>query len=196
MIFDLPKDPGFESVAFRAESAVAGAESGLTKSVQVYDWGGKRWQVTCRLPVMSARDGKRWEAKLLELNGRANTFRLFDALVMSPQGVASGSPVFVSSSGTSVTLDGFVANTLGQLLAGDWFQIGEKLYRVMTDADSDATGRVTFTTWPEVPSTLAPQTAVEVQCPTGEFRLVESPETNWRVDGLLDGFEFVALSEV
>ena len=196
MILTLPTLPGFVDVSIKPESAVAVSESSFSKKLQAYDWGGKRWMITATLPVMRPEHGREWEAFFLQLNGRAGTFFFHDPLIMSPKGVAKGEPVFVSSTETSVTVGGFSNSTPGQLEKGDWLQIRDRLYRVITRASSNASGEATFEVWPSVPPSVEEGDRVEVREPKGEFRLVEMPETTWRVDGLLASVEISATSEV
>tara|TARA_R110000796_G_scaffold173868_1_gene290823 strand:+ start:14190 stop:14780 length:591 start_codon:yes stop_codon:yes gene_type:complete len=196
MPLTLPAAPGFATFAIRGESVVASAESGFSKQVQVYDWGGKRWTVTASLPVMSLDNAREWEAFFRRLNGRAGTFYLHDAPIMAGRGAARGAPIVATVSGKTLNLTGFLASTVSQVAVGDWLQIGDRLYQAETQADADVTGAASLDVWPEPPSAVTAGDVVILLEPKGEFRLLDTPEIVYRTDGLAAGFEFVAVSEV
>lgn len=196
MILPLPSSPGFVSLAIKPESSVATSESGFSRKVQAYDWGGKRWNVTASLGVMSERDAKEWRAFFLRLNGKAGTFYLGDSAHGDPLGAALGSPTLSAFAGNSMSVTGLAPSVVEQLAAGDWLQIGDRLYTVLESVDSDATGAATFTVWPSVPAGTALGVPVIIRGAVGEFRLTGFPEQTSRLDKLQAGFEFVATSEV
>jgi hypothetical protein len=196
VILSPPDSPGFVAMAIKPESVVASSESGFSKKVQVYDWGGKRWTLTASLGVMNERDAKAWRAFFLQLNGRAGTFYLGDSAHGEPLGAALGSPVLSSFTTESAILTGLAPSVVEQFAPGDWLQIGDRLYAVTEKADSDATGACVVKLWPSIPVGTGTGSAVVTRGAVGEFRLTDFPEQASRLDKLQSGFEFSATSEV
>jgi hypothetical protein len=135
-----------------------------------------------------------WKAFAAELRGMQNVFQIGDPWGVTPLGVASGAPITNTTwSGsppvenvnhifsTVLYTSGWVPNTVGQLLAGDYIQIGYRLYVAVERVDSDATGLATINIWPslrEVPPDLTPLTLTNT---VGLFRLAANARS-WHGD--------------
>lgn len=72
-------------------------------------------------------DAGKWVATLLKLNGRQGTFLFGDRIRATPLGSAGGSPLVDGGgqTGQSLVTKGWPLSTDGNLLAGDWLQIGD-----------------------------------------------------------------------
>lgn len=97
--------------------------------------------------------------------------------------------VYVGTTGTAVTSEaqdagaqvlytnGWTASTTGILKAGDYIQLGSgasaRLYKVLSDVDSDPWGNATIYLWPILRGTATNGGSIVVTNPVGVFRLQE-----------------------
>jgi len=185
-----PSHTGVRSVELRAVNAVASQSSPFTFSRQVYDYGGRRWEADITLPPMRRTDAEQWIAWLVSLKGQYGTFLLGDPVCSTPRGSAATFPGLPlvnggSQTGDTLVIDGASANKTGWLKAGDYIQLGSgtsaRLHKVLEDANSDASGNVTLTIWPELRSSPSDNAAVTVSSAVGAFHLA-SNEVNWSVN--------------
>ena len=128
------------------------------------------------LPAMQRASAEAWHGFLLSLNGPWGTFTLYDPLARQPQGSAAGTPLVNggSQTGQSLITDGWVPSTTGILKAGDYIQIGQSLYKIMKDADSDGSGNATFDIFPRLRSSPVDNTPIITDTCRGIFRLTEA----------------------
>lgn len=80
-----------------------------------------------------------------------------------------------AQTGRTLTVSGFEASANNVLLAGDYFQLGTgsntRLYKVLNDVDSDASGSATLDIFPALRSSPADGDALILNNPKGLFRL-------------------------
>jgi hypothetical protein len=93
-----------------------------------------------------------------------------------PLGVASGNPVTSGATKGAEDLSGtgFTASVVGQLKANDKVQIGDHLYSVLQDVDSDGSGDATVKLWPPLREAYADATEVITENARGVFALTEN----------------------
>ena len=180
---------GIASVNLIARNAAALSQSPFTFAQQVQRNQGARWEADVMLPPMKRETAEPWIAFFLKLYGPYGTFLLGDPNASTPRGSAStapGSPVIngASQTGDSLAIDGLPASATGYLKAGDYIQIGtasdSQLYKVLEDADSNASGEATLTIWPDLRSSPTDGAPVTVNNARGLFRLSTS-ESNWSI---------------
>jgi len=187
---DFPDQQGTAGLVMRPMAAVASSMSPFTlqKEVQVHQ--GQKWNLLVSLPLMSRAEAEPWITFFLKLNSMQGTFLMSPSDAMTPQGVASGTPVVAGGGQTGQILQtsGWSVSTVNVLKAGDYLSIGSgeatRLYKNLNDVTSDAVGLATLDIWPrlrESPVDLAPITTTE---PKGTFRLA-SNEMPFSVDALL-----------
>lgn len=195
---DFPTATGIREIEWIGENTVASTESPWSKKIKVYDNGGKRWRVNITLPAMSITNARIWRAWFLSLNGMEGTFWLTPSLDATARGVATGTPLVNggSQTGQSLITDGWTINQTGILKAGDWFQLGNYLYQVLQDTNSDGTGNATFDIWPNLRSAPADNAALTVSSPKGLFRLSEIPAIPYTVNQLAEGIQFQAIEAI
>lgn len=108
----------------------------------------------------------------------------------TPRGTASssaGTPVVngASQTGDTLNIDGVPASQTGYLKAGDYIQLGSgltsRLYKVLDDADSNASGEVSLTIYPDLRSSPADDSTVVVSDAKGLFRLNTSAH-QWTIN--------------
>ena len=193
-----PTATGVREIEWISENSVSVTESPWSKKIKVYDNGGKRWRANLTLPAMTIANARVWRAWFLSLNGMEGTFWLSPTLDKTATGVATGTPLVNggSQTGQSLVTDGWTINQTGILKAGDWLQVGNYLYTVMQDANSDGTGNATFDIWPNLHSAPADNDAITVVNPKGLFRLVEMPTINMTVNHIVEGIQFQAVEAI
>jgi len=194
-----PSVGGISEITWKKESSVSTSESPFSKQLKVYDWGGKRLEATIKIAPMRVADAKTWEAWFMSLNGLEGTFWLTPSLDRVASGAASGTPQVNggSQSGQSLVTDGWSPSETGILVAGDWIQIGNYLYRVLKTVDSDVGGNATLDIWPCLAKSIpADDDYITVSNPKGLFRVVEIPTLKYDKNQLCAGFQFDAIEAI
>lgn len=179
------------------ESVVAVSTSPYTYVDQVYAWPGQRWHFQVQYSALSREEAEELISRLIALNGREGTLLVGDASARTPRGAASGNPVVdgADQSGNTLAVRGFTPSVSGQLKRGDYLQIGDgsaaRLYKCLSDADSDADGKAVLDIWPNLrPPAPADGAALIFNDAKGVFRLVEN-RIPWDVAGAMDwGIDF------
>ncbi len=192
---NLPTVTGIASIKWAKSASVIRSDGSFDLTPKVYDWGGKRWDVEVSLPPLTESQWRIWEAFFLSLNGPVGTFWLGPTLDKTASGVATGTPLINggSQTGASVVSDGWTISTTGILKAGDWVQIGNRLHRVLADADSDGSGDCTFEVWPTLVTSPDDDDPIVVTNPKGLFRLTEMPDLTQNVEQFAEGITFQAV---
>lgn len=179
---DLPSTPAPAKIRIYPRAIVAVGISPFTAAQQVYKHQGQLWQADITLPPMLRADAAPWIAAMLQLNGRYGTFRLGDSSARTPRGIATGTPLVKGASQTGQVLltDGWTISQTGILKQGDYIQIGDRLYMIMVDANSDGSGNATLDIWPRLRESPADNAAITTSNCKGLFRLT-SNEMPWDV---------------
>lgn len=182
----LPTD-GTRHVRIRQRSVVAVGESPYTLEQQVQAHQGQGWMIDFEYPPLARAASEAIVAALCSLNGREGTFLFGDTANKTARGTATGTPLVNGSSQTGYDLitDGWTAGVTGILKAGDWLQIGSsstaRLYKIMTDANSNGSGQSTLTLWPRLRSSPADNAAITISSPKGLWRLA-TDGFDWDID--------------
>ena len=137
---------------------------------------------------MTRDQAEDWISFLVSLRGAVGSFYLGDPAGTVPQGVATGTPLVngaqVAMSRTLVT-KGWTHSTTGILLAGDYLQVGtglqQRLYKNLTDADSDSSGNATLDIFPSLREGISDNQPITLTNCKGTFRLAGN-ERQWSVD--------------
>lgn len=182
---DLPSHTGARAVEFHAINTNAISRSPFTLASQTFDWGGEMWQADISLPTMARADAEGWIAWLLSLRGRSKTFLLGDPLGVTPRGSARNVDGLAvdgaGQTGFELSIDGAPASRSNYLRAGDWLQLGTgstaRLYKIMSDADSNGAGEVDLDIWPALRSSPADGASVVVENAVGVFRLASDAQS-------------------
>jgi len=190
----LPTITGVQSVNFIARNSVGTTASPFTYEQQVFKNVGQRFEADITLPPMSRVDAEVWNTFFIKLYGQFGTFLLGDPNSATPRGTASssaGTPVVngASQTGDTLNIDGVPASQTGYLKAGDYIQLGTtsnaRIYKVLDDADSNGSGEVALTIYPDLRSSPSDGATVVVSSAVGLFRLT-TPTHNWSIstDGI------------
>lgn len=178
-ILALPSDtiPGvcsLSSIDWNPQSKVGEVDAGFGYQSQVWDWLQSSWFGQVSLPPMTRWSSDAWSTFILECRGPVNAFMLGDPKNALPKGTPQGTPVVsgAGQTGYSLVTRGWRASQLRLLLYGDQLQIGYRLYRVLSQVNSDASGNATIAVWPNLRDQPADGAAIAVHNCKGLFRLV------------------------
>jgi len=172
----LPTIKSFKSIRLYTNNAVAVARSPYTFATQVQEFSGQSWSAEVTFPEMTRNEAEEFNAFLISLMGQKGTFYLGDPLAEQPRGVASGSPLVkgASQTGNELLTDGWNTSVTGILLAGDYIQIGQRLYKLLEDADSDGSGNATLQIFPRLAESPADNETIITDSCVGIFRLTDN----------------------
>lgn len=138
----------------------------------IYEYDGEGWIIDVSYPPLTRAEAAPFHAFLATLRGTAHTFLFGDTLMKTPLGAGGGTPLVNGADqygSESVVTDGWTADTL-VLKAGDFFAIDNRLYMVLQDVTSDATGNATIDIFPKLRN-HADDASIETDTPKGTFRL-------------------------
>ena len=193
---------GIAQISLIARDATALTQSPFTFKQQAQRSAGQRWEADISLPPMQRDTAEPWVAFLAKLRGPYGTFLMGDPNGATARGSASttpGTPVVngAAQTGDTLSIDGLPALATGYLKAGDYIQIGggsdARLYKVLDDVDTSASGEADLTLWPDLRSSPADCAAVVVANAKGLFRL-STPASNWSIS--TGGFYSIAFGAV
>jgi len=179
---DMPTTPGFTTSRFYLETNTQTFESPLTKDTQRMVLGGSRWVGSYSLPPMHRAQAAAWQAFLLKLQGRANTFNAYDPDKKSPLGAATGTPLVNGANQTGSTIiTADWGHSITALKAGDMFSFGE-LKMATADAITDSSGNVTISFQPPIRTSPADNTPIVTYKPTCTMILTDDAQASWDCD--------------
>lgn len=161
---------------FYAVCAVAVTTSPFSFRSQRQQFSGQYWGLEMGFPVLTREQAEPWIAFLLKLNGPAGTFLAGDPQGRTPRGVATGTPLVkgASQTGQSLITDGWTASTTNILKAGDYLQIGQRLYKNLSDVDSNGSGEATLDIWPALRDSPSDNESITLENTKGLFRLEDN----------------------
>lgn len=175
-----PTSFGFSSFMYGIDNAIAVAESEFTFEAQVQEHQGVAWEISGSMELLNREQAEEYNAFIAALSGRKGTFLCGPAGSGTARGIATGTPLVKGASQTGQTLltDGWTISQTGILLAGDFFQLGSgstaKLYKVVSDVNSDGSGNATIDFAPKIVTAPADNAAITVINPVGVFRMKEN----------------------
>ena len=181
-----PTAAGIERISFTHIHSVALLRSPWSFATQTQDNQGKMFGVEVTIAPCKRAQAAPWIAFLASLKGPFGTFLLpVEKHAQAPMGVATGTPLVFGSRPSgfeSIQIDGWTAGVTNILQAGDYLQIGNRLYQVLQDANSNGSGFCEVEVFPSVRETLADNAAVITSNPKGLFRLDSSEVATYETD--------------
>lgn len=178
----MPTNPAPSRVEFSYLTNVAIAESPFTFQSQKQVHPGKKLLATITLPPMKREQAQVWDGFFTSLNGPEGTFYLGDPKAETPLGNAGGTPKVngANQAGGSLVTDGWDASITGILKSGDYIQVGNRLYKIKQDANSDGSGNATLDIFPDIRSPApADNDTIITQACVGIFQLLENHVPLW-----------------
>jgi hypothetical protein len=177
-ILALPTTPAPKSIELGMNDTNAMSRSPFSGATQVQAWpGADWWDASIALPQMVAADAAVWSAFLAECRGILNVFYLSDPTYTGPKGTVKGAPVVNgvnNAMSTQLNTRGWTPSSFRLLLPGDYFQLGDRLHRVLDALNSDANGDATISIWPSIREATTDGQAINLNKPQGLFRLVDN----------------------
>jgi len=172
-----------QAVTWRPVSIVAQAISLMTGQRQVQPLQGQYWECDITLPPLLRQEAQAVAAFMTALNGKQGTFYYGPILEGKPLGVATGTPLVkgANQSGQDLITDGWAPSVTSILKAGDFIQIGQSLYRLLSHANSDNSGNATLTVFPNLRAGTPDNAPIITQYPKGVFYLTSDP--SYDIDG-------------
>jgi hypothetical protein len=168
---------GPNNIVITPTSVVGVDHSPYTLKSQVQVYPGQMWKADVTLAPMRKDFAEQWVAFFLALNGQQGTFLLGDPNSLAPRGVATGTPVVTgtpASGQNQLPTGGWTPNVTNILKAGDWIQLGTTnphLHKNLFNANSDSSGNVTLTLWPNLRIAPTAGDALTLTNTVGQFRL-------------------------
>ena len=158
LVPDMPSTPALRDIQWSFEDAVGVTRSEFTGQDQSQRWpGADSWSGMANWPPRTQPQADARIAWLMGLRGMAYGFMLGDPLKPTPRGTVAGSPhVDNTQNGGNPAMAqqlgtaGWTASAAGVLRAGDYFQRGYRLNRVVYDVTADASGNALITCWPSL----------------------------------------------
>jgi hypothetical protein len=173
---NMPTSPGIVSVTMSQSSAVSISESPWSYASEVQVHAGQRWIAQVTLPVMDRAEAEAWQCFLLRLNGMAGTFYLGDFLAPEPRGNWSGNPLVdgANQSGQVLNLKGLAVGAT--IETGDYFQIGQRLYKNISESTvvADGSGECSLDIFPRLRESPSDGQSIITYAPKGLFRMAEN----------------------
>lgn len=178
-----PTTPAYRSCTFRMVSKTIANTSPFTGHQQITAFPGQYWEADLELPLMNRTQAAAWQAWLAALNGSEGFFPLGDPDAKSPRGSGLGTPLVngAGQTGQDLITDGWNASQTGVLLAGDYIQIDNNLYMVLSDVNSDGAGNATLSLFPKIRVAHSDNAPITANNTTGHFRLTDQVRS-WQAD--------------
>ena len=201
----IPTTIGIEQISLRAVNAVARTESPFSFYEQVVQHAGQKWEASVSIPALRSDVMEEWVAFLVSLKGQYGTFTMGDPNLATPRGTAADTPgtplvAGASQTGSELAIDGLPLSETGYLLPGDYIQLGtgttSRLYKVLTQVDSDGAGAATLDIWPDIITAPSDNATVVVSNTVGLWRL-KNNVGEWTINNSnAYGLSFEAVSVV
>jgi hypothetical protein len=178
---DVPGSPRPNALTLTQQSTTGVVTSPFTGTTQIVEWPAEWWVMQLAFPPMKRTDAEAWIAFLQSMRGMSGTFLYGDPSYQGARGVATGTPLVngANAAGSkTLATKGWTASQTGILKAGDYLQVGTgastRLYKVLVDADSDATGNATLDIFPRLREALSDSASITLTNPRGTFRLMDN----------------------
>lgn len=151
--------------------------SPFTFATQAQQHQGQLWSAEVGVGGATSRaKAEPWIAFLSQLMGTYGTFLMGDPMGKTPMGAATGTPTVngAGQTGNTLATGGWTADTGNILMAGDYIQIGQRLYKVLNNHNTNSGGGTTLDIWPRLRESPANGATIITSNTVGLFRLADS----------------------
>lgn len=171
-------------ISISAATAVTASRSSFSYVTQIQRFSGQIWFAEVVLPPMNREQVEDWSVFLLKLNGKEGTFLLADPSKATPRGSVPGTPLVkgANQTGNSLITDGWTPSQTNILKTGDLIAIGQRMYTVLGNVNSNGSGEATFDIWPRLRSSPADNAAITTSNCSTIFRLSSNSNTIYNVN--------------
>ena len=169
----LPLD-GFSWTNF---NAVGMRRSPFTYATQKQQHQGQMWAAEVNIVGHTDRTlAEAWQAFLAQLMGPWGTFLMGDPRGKTLMGSGGGTPRVngAGQTGNTIATDGWPTSASNVVKAGDYLQIGQRLYKVLNDHNTNSSGETTIDIWPRLRESPADNALIETSNTVGLFMLADS----------------------
>lgn len=176
---NLPTNVRPATITIYADTVNSVSVSPYTLKQQIHSFDGDQWKAEITLPQMKREKAQEWVAFLTKLKGAEGTFLLGDSVGITPLGVATGTPQINGNQSKGInTLNtkGWTASVTGILKAGDFIQVGNRLYMNLQDVNSDGAGDAVLDIFPRLREAVVNSDTIITERAKGLFRLVDSSQ--------------------
>lgn len=183
-ILQHPTTPGFTELNLGIQSVVGITRSPFTGSQQAIKWPGSWWEAQVALPWMTRAQAEEWIAFILNCDGPFRKFKLGDPTGKIPRGAGAGSAPQVDGAGQGgsiISTKNWPINLVNALVAGDYLEIEDHLYKVTYPEDTDGAGKATFDIRPPLRTNPADGQPIIISNCKGIFRM-KNNQNPWRID--------------
>lgn len=181
----IPTTLGIDRLAWTNFNAVGMLRSPFTFATQAQAHQGQLWAAEVGVALTTDRTkAEPWIAFLTQLMGQTGTFLMGDPRCRTPLGVVTGTPLVngASQTGNTIATDGWTINTTNILKAGDFIQIGQRLYKVLNNHNTNGSGQTTLDIWPRLRESPADNATIITSNTVGLFRLAGSEIKTLEID--------------
>lgn len=191
---DIPTVSGVKSITFYSDFVMQTSESPWSYQRQTFTSTGDRWRASVELPSMTRAQAGQWQGMLLNLQGGYNSFLFGDVFNPTPLGSIAGSPRVNGADqiGRTLITDGWDVNEYGVLLAGDRIQLGNRLYQVTRNVNTDSGGNATLDIFPSLRESPVENSLLILEDCVGVFTLASPVNMLSQIDsrGIYQGLTF------
>lgn len=154
--------------------------SPITEATRTGGIPGTRWIQSLRFNNMTVAKSALLEGLLMRLEGQANRLVLHRIGRPAPRGLATGTPLVngANQTGSSINIDGLVANAQGVYLIGDMLGIGGELKLVTANVNANASGQAAVAFKPALRASPSDNSAIVTAKPTARW-IVADPRIKW-----------------
>jgi hypothetical protein len=179
----LPTLPGIRKLTMFATSFNAVSTSTFTMETQIQSQLGDAWGADVSLPSLDIADAAAWWSFLVSLKGELGTFMLGDPLANTPRGIATGTPITgpANPGDDELEIKGMTPSIDNMWRAGDYIQVGLRLYMILGNHNSNGFGINVVPIFPSIREAISDGTGIITVDPKGLFRLTE-PTVTWSAD--------------
>ncbi len=179
----LPNNNSFTKVQMTCKNVIGVSASPFTGQVQTHRFDGDRWQISIAVKSMYKKDAEEWISSLVSLNGIYGTFLIGDVSSPNIKGKAIGIPEVdgIPQSPDTINIKSLTPDIEDIFIAGDYIQIEKQLYKILTNANSDANGKSEVNVWPRTRKQHPDSTPIIISNTVGVFRL-DKNSISWDIN--------------
>lgn len=179
-----PIDAGFTSVLLTPANISAVAESPFTFEKTTYEFPGERWELEASVRATRGAAAEALQCVILKARQKVNYLSIPVARFnFSLMGGATGSIKVDGADQVGRTLNLKDAPTETTVFAqGDYFNLGNRLFKVLDDAVSDVSGDVAVSIWPAIQEADSPADEALINYTTPALLIQLTESTGFRFD--------------
>lgn len=179
------------------QSAVTVQQSTFTFEQKSYAWAGQQRFFVAKFAALTFEQARVMKAFHRKLNLMEGNFYYSDPNAdrmggLVPSAYVGGLVMGANQTGTGIATDGWPAS-VNIFKAGDWLSIGDRLYELTDDVNSNGSGQATLPLWPFIRTAFADNAPILVGgAARGIFKLSQIAAEDTDVDLFMQNFTVTA----